>query len=75
MPIWLQPISACPRVPTLSPYVTQVQIANSGMDSPMAVGGTGGGADSQQSMFDVAWEWNPDTSADFGGARAQADIT
>ena len=53
----------------------QVQLANSGMDSPMAVGGTGGGAENQQSMFDVAWEWNPDTSQDFGGARAQADIT
>ena len=21
----------------------------------------------QQKMFDVAWEWNPDTSNDFGG--------
>ena len=53
----------------------QVQLANSGMASPMAVGGTGGGAENQQSMFDVAWEWNPDTSQDFGGARAHADIT
>ena len=40
------------------------------MDAPMAVGAAAG----QAAMFDVAWEWNPATCQDFGGARPQADL-
>ncbi|KAL1511880.1 hypothetical protein AB1Y20_005162 [Prymnesium parvum] len=38
-----------------------VQISNAGMDVPL-------GAD-EANMFDVQFEWNPDTSATFSGAR------
>jgi hypothetical protein len=29
----------------------------------------------QQNMFDVEWEWNPDPSAQFGGARDKDELT
>ena len=46
-----------------------VQLANSGMDAPMAQ------SSNQQKMFDVAWEWNPDTTNDFGGSRDAQELT
>jgi len=29
----------------------------------------------QGSMFDTAWEWNPDTTAEFGGGRDEDELT
>ena len=46
-----------------------VQLSSSGMSSPMPQNSN------QQNMFDVAWEWNPDTSPDFGGARDRDELT
>jgi len=43
-----------------------VQVAMAGMDAPMA--------ESQADMFDVEWEWNPDTAGEFSGSRDKAEL-
>ena len=45
-----------------------VQLSNSGLDSPMDQ------RSDQTNMFDVAWEWNPDTTNDFGGPRDKDNL-
>jgi len=46
-----------------------VQLDNTGLDVPAPA--------SQASMFDVAWEWNPEPATDpnFGGSRTQQALT
>ena len=45
-----------------------VQLGNAGLDVPLHY--------SQTSMFDLEWEWNPEsTSSSFGGARAKDSMT
>jgi hypothetical protein len=44
-----------------------VQMGSAGVNVGMAY--------DQQNMFDVEWEWNPDTSAQFGGSRNQDQLT
>lgn len=44
-----------------------VQISDAGMDVPMPA--------SQASMFDVQWEWNPETKAGFSGPRNKDVLT
>ena len=46
-----------------------VQLANSGMDSPMNQQ-----TPDQANMFDVAWEWNPEGGGEFSGARDRANL-
>ena len=47
-----------------------VQLANSGLDSPMNQQST-----DQANMFDVAWEWNPEGWGEFSGARDVGELT